>query len=71
MTETLIWRFCLYMFMSFSLIAVVRLQVQPVVWFQPDTEYTYKYEGYTHIKDVALIKVSAQVRRVNSLDITV
>ncbi|KAK2161989.1 hypothetical protein NP493_1549g00009 [Ridgeia piscesae] len=75
MTDTLIWRFCLYMFMSFSLIVVVRPQVQPVVWFQPDTEYTYKYEGYTHIKDVALIKVSAQSQlcrlQVRSFDVRV
>ena len=55
------------MFMSLSLVAVVCAQVQPVVWFQPDIEYTYTYEGYTHIKDVALIKVSAQLETVKML----
>ena len=61
MHGTVIWRFCLYMFISLSLIAVACSQTHNVVWFQPDTEYTYKYEGFTHIKDVALIKVTAQV----------
>ena len=56
----------LYVFIVLSLIAGVCSQVQPVVWFHPDTEYTYKYEGYTHIKDVALIKVSAKVGIVNT-----
>ena len=31
------------------------------VWFQPDSEYMYKYEGVTDIKDVAQIKVTAEV----------
>ena len=44
-----IWQFCLYnMFMSLSLVAVVCPQVQPVVWFQPDTKYTYNYETNTY-----------------------
>ena len=55
------------MFMSPSLVAVDCAHVQPVVWFQPDIEYTYTYEGYTHIKDVALIKVSAQLETVKML----
>ena len=59
MQGTVVWRFCLYMFLLLSLNAVLCPEAQHTVWFQPDTEYTYKYEGFTHIKDVALIKVSA------------
>ena len=61
MHGTVIWRFCLYMFISLSVIAGVCSQTHTVVRFQADTEYTYKYEGFTHIKDVAIIKVTAQV----------
>ena len=36
-------------------------KTKPTVWFQPDSEYLYKYEGVTDIKDVAEIKVTAEV----------
>ena len=36
-------------------------KIRPTVLFEPGAEYVYKYDGFTHIQDVAQIKVSAQV----------
>ena len=60
MDGAVLWRYCIFLFVITDVIATLS---EPAVWFQPGTEYIYKYDGYTHLKDLALIKVSAQVRR--------
>ena len=60
MQDAMAWRFCLYVFLHVWT-SGLRVEAQKTVWFQPGTEYTYKYEGTTHLKGVAQITVSAQV----------
>ena len=56
----MVWRFCLFVFLP-VLVNIVSGETPRTVWFQPGTEYTYKYEGTTHLEGVAHIIVSAQV----------
>ena len=61
MRDTMVWRYTLYVFLLLAIHDVLTTQTGHTVWLDADTDYIYKYDGLTYIKDVARIKVSAQV----------
>ncbi|KAI0234744.1 hypothetical protein LSAT2_014923 [Lamellibrachia satsuma] len=55
------WRFCFCIFVLFSLNVAFSQSLENTVCFQPQAQYVYKYDGFTHLKDVARVRVSAVI----------